>query len=79
MFTNDVVSFEQLGPDVLLSYQHYVSHNIKMIITTTAKGTSFFLFSEKIRLDNSCESSAWQMIHMKCQVLSYLKNSKINF
>ena len=42
MFINDAVSFEQLGPDVLLSYQHYVSHNIKMIITTTAKGTSFF-------------------------------------
>ena len=29
----------------------------------------FFFFSEKIRLDISCESSAKQMIHMKFQVL----------
>ena len=28
-----------------------------------------FLFSEKTSLDISCESSAWQMIHMKCQDL----------
>ena len=27
----------------------------------------YCLFSEKISLDILCESSAWQMIHMKCQ------------
>ena len=32
-----------------------------------------FLFSEKIRFDISCESSARQMIHMKCQALFSLK------
>ena len=32
------------------------------------------MFSEKIRLVISCESSAKQMIHMKCQVLFSLKN-----
>ena len=31
-------------------------------------------FSEKISLDISCESSARQMIHIKCQVLFSLKN-----
>ena len=33
-------------------------------------------FSEKIRLDISCESSAKQTIHLKCQVLFSLKNNK---
>ena len=28
---------------------------------------SFFYFSEKTNLDISCELSAWQTIHMKCQ------------
>ena len=32
-----------------------------------------------MRLDISCESSAQQMIHMKCQVLFSLKNNKMNF
>ena len=36
----------------------------------------FFFFSEKTHLDISCESSAWQMIHMKCQDLFSLKNKK---
>ena len=36
----------------------------------------FFYFSEKTSLDISCESSAWQMIHMKCQDLFSLKNKK---
>ena len=35
--------------------------------------------SEKIRLDISCESSARQMIHMKCPVLFSMKNNKKNF
>ena len=34
------------------------------------------IFSEKIRLDISCESSARQMIHMKYQALFSLKNIK---
>ena len=36
----------------------------------------FFLFSEKTSLDVSCESSAWQTIHMKCQDLFSLKKKK---
>ena len=33
-----------------------------------------FYFSEKVRLDISCEASARQMIHIKCQTLVSLKN-----
>ena len=33
-----------------------------------------FIFSEKISVDISCESSARQMIHLKCQDLFSLKN-----
>ena len=36
----------------------------------------FFFFSEKTSLDISCEKSAWQMIHMKCQDLFSMKNKK---
>ena len=36
----------------------------------------FFYFSEKTSLEVSCESSAWQTIHMKCQDLFSLKNIK---
>ena len=35
-----------------------------------------FYFSEKTSLDISCELSAKQMIHMKCQDLFSLKNNK---
>ena len=35
-----------------------------------------FYFSEKTSLDISCDLSAWQMIHMKCQDLFSLKNRK---
>ena len=33
-----------------------------------------FYFSEKTSLDISCESSAWQTIHMKCQDLFSSQN-----
>ena len=36
----------------------------------------FFFFSEKTSLDISSESSAKQMIHMKCEDLFSLKNKK---
>ena len=44
--------------------------------TLTLKQESHFFvyFSEKIKLDISCESSARQAIHMKCQILFSLKN-----
>ena len=44
---------------------------LKAPITTTADNTQkyFLLFSEKIRLDVSSESSAGQRIHMKNQAL----------
>ena len=40
--------------------------------------TNLFLdyFSEKNGIDISCELSAWQMIHMKCQDLFSLKKKK---
>ena len=53
----------------------------KAPITTAADDNIFiffyflFYFSEKTSLDISCESSAWQMIHMKCQDLFSLKNN----
>ena len=38
----------------------------------------FYCFSEKISLDISCESSAWQMIHMNYQDLFSEKKKKKN-
>ena len=38
--------------------------------------SNFYYFSEKIRLGILCESSARQMIHMKCQALFSLKTIK---
>ena len=35
-----------------------------------------FYFSEKTSLDISCELSAWQTIHMKCQNLFSSENKK---
>ena len=43
---------------------------------TTISFIFLFRFSDKTSLDISCESSAWQMIHMKCQDLFSLKNKK---
>ena len=51
---------------------------LKATITTAADDIHlyifFFFFSEKIRLDNSCESSARQRIHMDLQALFSSKN-----
>ena len=38
----------------------------------------FYRFSDKIMLDISCESSAWQRIHMKHQVLFSSKDKSEN-
>ena len=38
----------------------------------------FSYFSDKIRLGISCELTAYQMIHMKCQALFSLKTKKKN-
>ena len=43
-----------------------------------ADDSLFFYISGKIKFYISCESSAWQMIHMKCQDLFPLKNKNIN-
>ena len=57
-----------------------VSLTLKAPITTAADDSCFFFyFSEKTSLNISCESSAWQMIHMKCQDLFSPKNNKKNF
>ena len=49
---------------------------LKAPITTAAVDNFSFYFSEKTSLDISCESSAKQMIHMKCQDLFSLKHKK---
>ena len=56
---------------------------LKVPITTAADDNFFFFFffyfSEKTSLEISCESSTWQMIHMKCQNLFSLKKKKIEY
>ena len=55
---------------------------VKASSKTAADDILFFFhyFSEKIRLDISCELSARQTVHMKCQALFPLKNTfKKNF
>ena len=50
---------------------------LKAPVTTTTDDIHkyfFIFFSEKIRLDISCESFARQRIHMKLQALFSLKN-----
>ena len=37
----------------------------------------FYCFSDRIKLDSSCELSARQTIHMNCQALFSLKNTKV--
>ena len=53
---------------------------LKVPITTAADDNFLYFFiiffSEKTSLDISCESSAWQTIHMKCQDLYSLKKKK---
>ena len=51
---------------------------LKAPVTTAADDNffNFFYFTEKTSLVISCESSAWQMIHMKCQDLFSLKKKK---
>ena len=55
---------------------------LKAPVTTAADEIFFyffFIFSEKTSLDISCELSAKQTIHMKCQDLFSLKNKRKNF
>ena len=52
-----------------------VSLTLKVPVTTAADNSFFFFFQRK-QVDISCESSAMQMIHMKCQDLFSLKNKK---
>ena len=47
---------------------------LKASITTAADDIHKYFFSEKIRLDISCESSARHKIHMKLQALYSSKN-----
>ena len=55
-----------------LSVKLVILLTLKVSITTAADD----IFSEKTSLDISCESSAWQTIHMKCQNLLSLKIKK---
>ena len=54
---------------------------LKVPITTAADNSLeyfFHCFSDKILLDISCESSAWQRIHKKDQALFSLKDKSKN-
>ena len=57
--------------------RYFVALNVKAPITNAADDILkdfFFNFSKKTSFDISCESSAWQTIHMKYQDLFSLKN-----
>ena len=49
---------------------------LKAPITTAADNILFFKFSKKTSHDISCESSAWQTIHMKYQDLVFFEKLK---
>ena len=49
---------------------------LNVAITTAADNIFFFIFQRKKSPDISCESSALQMIHMKCQDLFSLKEKE---
>ena len=57
-----------------------VNYTIKVPITTAADDSLeyFYCISDKIMLDISCESSAWQRIHMKHQTLFSLQDKSKN-
>ena len=60
----------------LITFPNFLT--INTLITTAAGNIWLFqcvLFFRNIKLDISCESSATQMIHMKCQVLFSQKNN----
>ena len=74
----------QLGPQYKVSGAHQVGLTLKAPVTTVADDIHkyfFIVFSEKIRLDVSNESSARQRIHMKNQALfsSKDKNKKLKY
>ena len=56
----------------------YFQLTLKALTKIAADDILFFYFylSKKIRLDVSSESSAWQRIHLKHQVLFSLKNNE---
>ena len=51
----------------------YLSLTLKKPSKTVADDSFLINFSEKIRLDISSESSALQMLHMKCQTFFSVK------
>ena len=62
------INIFHISPLPLKRQAKFVADNIQKKI--------FFFFSEKTSLDISCELSAKQTIHMKCQDLFSLKNKK---
>ena len=71
--------------DTLRCQKLVICLTLKAPVTTAADDNFFYIFffyfSEKTSLDISCESSAWQMIHMKCQLVfseKIKKNKKIS-
>ena len=49
---------------------------LNKIVAVSQHSNYFYNLSEKIRLDISCKFSARQVIHIKCQALFSLKNTK---
>ena len=54
----------------------HLTHKVPSKICGRWQSYLFFLFSEKPSLDISCELSAWQTIHIKCQDLFSLAKKK---
>ena len=54
---------------------HFIPESAKR--NCSRRQSIYYYFNEKIRLDISCESSAWQTIHMKCQA-EFSPEKKIN-
>ena len=57
-------------------HQKFLTHKAPSKICSRRHSKFFFYFLEKTSLAISCESSAKQTIHMKCQDLFSLKNKK---
>ena len=65
----------------MLDNMHEISKIIQNVIcwiffSTRHSKIFIFYFSEKTSLDISCESTAWQMIHMKYQDMFSSENKK---
>ena len=68
--TNDIVSFEQLGPERYLLSHHVTCRNIQWVqILTTLWANCYFSYFLENRFGISCKLSSMETIYIKCQNL----------